>query len=235
MRVYDHSDSLDEFYQLVSLEASGTYMNGYAIVDTKTREIGLVEMSYESFVYFKSDRTGRITVTTKPKGLSTAYDKELVQPDVIIQVNFPASLLIRQQLKSVENRPERRKQFLARMGTVKDIETAKALITYTAPGEPLSIYGRWDLGFGTTPLPKTIPDGSIDAKAVAASMTGYVRGLRGVFDVNAGKNAFWMKYGTAVIDGKPFIWSESQWKNQKRRGVPNILSGDWVPIRAYIR
>ena len=34
--------SLDEFYDLVSLEPSGTYMNGYAIVDTKTREIGLV-------------------------------------------------------------------------------------------------------------------------------------------------------------------------------------------------
>lgn len=227
--------SLDEFYRLVALEFSGTYMNGYGIVDTKTRQIGLVEMSWKTAMYWKSDGKGGYTIVTVPANASKEYDAELVQPDVIIGVNFPASLQIRAELQAVENRPMRRAQFLARMGTVKDIETAKALITYTAPGEPLSIYGRWDLGFGTTPKPKTIPEGSIDAKAMTASMTKYVRGLRGVFDVNAGKQAFWMKYGTPVFNGKPFIWSESRWKNQKLRGVPNVVSGNWVPIRAYIR
>ena len=227
--------SLDEFYRLVALDFSGTYMNGYGIVDTKTREIGLVEMSWKTAMYWKSDGKGGYRIVTIPANASKEYDHELVQPDVIIGVNFPASLQIRQELQAVGNRPMRRAQFLARMGTVKDIETARALITYTAPGEPLSIYGRWDLGFGTTPKPKTIPEGSIDAKAMTASMTRYVRGLRGVFDVNAGKQAFWMKYGTPVFNGKPFIWSESRWKNQKLRGVPNVVSGDWVPIRAYIR
>ncbi len=41
----------DEFFDLVSLEASGTYMNGYMVIDAETREIGLVEMSYQSLVY----------------------------------------------------------------------------------------------------------------------------------------------------------------------------------------
>jgi hypothetical protein len=86
--------------------------------------------------------------------------------------------------------PHAPKQFLVRMGTVKDVETARALITYTAPNEPLSIYGRWDLGFGTTPRPKSIPDGAIDAKAMTASMTRYVRNLRGRLDMNRPRQFF---------------------------------------------
>ncbi|MBF0498209.1 MAG: hypothetical protein HQK58_16795, partial [Deltaproteobacteria bacterium] len=39
------ADSLDSFFKYTSLEPSGTYMNGYMIVDAKTKEIGLVEMS----------------------------------------------------------------------------------------------------------------------------------------------------------------------------------------------
>ncbi|HEV8352684.1 MAG TPA: hypothetical protein VGR24_00625 [bacterium] len=229
------ASSLDEFYQMSTLELSGTYMNGYAIVDTKTREIGLVESSWKTSMYWKSSPKGMITVVTAPANASKEYDKQLFQPDVIIQVNFPASLQIRSELQAVENRPMRRAQFLARMGTVKDIETAKALITYTAPNEPLSIYGRWDLGFGTTPKPKTIPEGSIDAKAITASMTRYVRNLRGRLDMNSPTRVFWMKYGTPVFKGKPFIWSESQWKNQKLRDVPNAVTGTWQFLRAYIR
>lgn len=33
----------------------------------------------------------------------------------------------------------------------------------------------------------------------------------------------------------PFIWSESQWKNQKLRDVPNVVNGGWQFLRAYIR
>jgi hypothetical protein len=227
--------SLDEFYRLVALDFSGTYMNGYGLVDTKTREIGLIEMSWKTAMYWKSDGKGGYKIVTNPANASKEYDHQLVQPDVMIQVNFPASLQIRQELQAVENRPMRRAQFLARMGTVKDAETAKALITYTAPGEPLSIYGRWDLGFGTTPKPKTIPEGSIDAKVITASMTRGVRNLRGRLDLNRPRQIFWMKYGTPVFNGKPFIWSESQWKNQKLRNVPNVVSGGWQFLRAYIR
>ncbi|HEY3247086.1 MAG TPA: hypothetical protein VGK88_02180 [bacterium] len=227
--------SLDEFYRLSTLELSGTYMNGYGVVDTKTREIGLIESSWKTVMYWKSSPQGVVKVVTRPANASKEYDHQLFQPHVIIQVNFPASLQIRQELQAVENRPMRRAQFLARMGTVNNIETAKALITYTAPNEPLSIYGRWDLGFGTTPKPKTIPEGSIDAKAITASMTRYARNLRGRFNMNRPRQVFWMKYGTPVFNGKPFIWSESQWKTQKLRDVPNVVTGGWQFLRAYIR
>lgn len=227
--------SLDDFYRLVSLEPSGTYMNGYMIVDAKTREIGLVEMSYQSFVYFKSDGSGGYTIVTKPEGLSTEYDTELVQPDVILGVNFPASFLIRDELRADENRPMRRAQFLAQIDAVTDIESARTLITYTDPAEPLSIYGRWDLGYGTTTTPKTIPDGAIDAKAIAASELVDLNLLEGEIDPAAGQPAFWMRYGTAHIDGKPFIWSESQWRDQFLRDVPDIVDGAWQHVNVYIK
>lgn len=227
--------SLDEFYDLVSLEPSGTYMNGYAIVDTKTREIGLVEMGYKSFVYFKSDGNGGYIVTTKPEGQSTAYDSELVQPDVILGVNYPASLLIQQELKALENRPARRAQFLSYMNTVDDIESAKDLVTYTDTGNPLSIYGRWDLGYGMTPTPKTVPDGSVDAKAIAASQVGYLSQLQGKIDETGSHPAFWMRFGTPHIANQPFIWSKSQWKDQVLRLVPDKVDGNWQLLTMHIK
>ncbi len=227
--------SLDEFFRYVSLEPSGTYMNGYMVVDAKTKEIGLVEMSYKSFVFFKPDGQGGIAVTTKPDGLNKAYDPEMVQPDVLLGINYPASQQIRDDLKSQDNRPARKRQFLAQIGGVKDIESAKALITYTDPQNPLSIYGRWDLGYGETPAPKTIPDGSADAKAISVSMIQGVFNLKGVLDTNSPVKAFWMKFGTPSINGKPFIWSESQWKSQKLRDVPDVVDGPWTFLNTYIR
>ncbi|MFH1222052.1 MAG: hypothetical protein V1492_03130 [Candidatus Micrarchaeota archaeon] len=227
--------SLDEFYNLVSLEASGTYMNGYMIYDDKTKDIGLVEMSYKSFAYFKSAPGKDYVIETKPENLSKAYDPELVQQDVILGVNFPASLAIREELKAIETRPARRAQFLAGMGAVNDIESAKALITYTAPNEPLSIYGRWDLGFGNTTAPKTVPDGSIDAKAATASMMKQAYNLKGEMDLKSPQPAFWMKYGTPVFNGKPFIWSESNWSSQKLRWVPDSVSGEYMFVNSYIQ
>ena len=147
----------------------------------------------------------------------------------------PASLLIRDELGSTDNRPARRVQFMAGIGGVRDIESAKALITYTDPTDPLSICGRWDLGYGMTSYPKTIPDGSADAKAIAASMTGYTSALTGVLDPTATTTAFWIKYDTASFDGKPFIWSESPWKAQKLPGVPDRAEGDWVLARLFMR
>jgi hypothetical protein len=229
------ASSLDEFYQYLSLEASGTYMNGYMVVDTKTKEIGLVEMSYQSFVYFKPDGKNGYQVITKPEGLSEEYDPELLQPEYILGINFPVSQLIRDELKATENRPARRRQFLAQIASVNDTESAKALITYTAPDEPLSIYGRWDLGYGDTPYPQTIPDGAVDAKAASASMTSYVSGLAGILDLESPNRCFWMKFGTPVINGKPFIWSESQWKEQKLRDVPDSVDGEYNLLHSYIR
>lgn len=229
------SSSIDEFFDYISLEASGTYMNGYMVVDTNRDEIGLVEMSYQSFVFYRPDGQGGVAVSTKPEGLSTAYDTELVQPDFILGINYPASLLIREELQPQDNRPARRRQFMAQIGGVADVESAKALITYTDPQNPLSIYGRWDLGYGETPEPKTIPDGSVDAKAVSASMVRDTYDLEGVLDYGSPVKAFWMKFGTPYVDGKPFIWSESQWSDQRLRDAPDVVDGQWELLNAYIR
>jgi len=229
------ASSLDEFFFYLSLEPSGTYMNGYMIVDNKTREIGLVEMSYKSFVYFKPDGSGGYSVITKPEGLSKEYDTELLKEDYILGINYPVSRQIIDDLRAADNRPARRRQFLEKIGSVTDIESAKSLITFTDPVNPLSIYGRWDLGYGETPSPKTVPDGSIDAKAVSASMTDYVRNLKGVYDPDSPNKAFWMKYGTPVVKGKPFIWSKSSWKGQKLRDVPDVVEGPYTLLSTYIR
>lgn len=226
--------SMDEFFHYISLEPSGTYMNGYMVVDTHSREIGLVEMSYRSFVYFKPNGAGGYNVITRPQGLNADYDQELVQPDYILGVNFPVSLQIRQELKAVENRPARRKQLLAGISKVKDIESAKRLITYTAPDEPLSINGRWDLGYGTATTLQQVPDGTVDAKAVAASMALRAATVKGVFDPDGGTPGFWMKYGTAHIKGKPFIWSHSLWAGQKLRQVPDAVDGTFQLINTHI-
>jgi len=227
--------SIDEYFDYVSLESSGTYMNGYMLIDTKTKEIGLVEMSYKNFILFKPDGKGGIAVITKPEGLNKAYDREMVQPDYILGINYPASQQIRDDLQSVDTRPARKRQFLAQIGSVADIESAKALITYTDPENPLSIFGRWDLGYGETPAPKTVPDGAIDAKAVSASMIKDVSNLKGVLDTESKVKTFWMKFGTAYIKGKPFIWSESQWEGTKLRNVPDRLDGDFTLLNAYIK
>jgi len=230
------ASSLDEGYKYLSLEASGTYMNGYMLLDDKTDEIGLVEMSYKSFVYFKpnANAANGYEVITKPENCSKDYDLEMVQPDYIIGINYPASTQIREDLKALDTRPSRRVQFLAREDTVVDIESAKALITYTDPDNPLSIYGRWDLGYGNTPVPNKVPDGAIDAKTISSSMMSYVYNMSGQLDFESETQTFWMKFGTAKINNTPFIWSESDWSDQPLRNVPDVVDGEFILPNNYM-
>lgn len=227
--------SIGEFFDLVSLEPSGTYMNGYMLVDAKTKEIGLVEMSYKSFVLFKSDNRGGIEVSTKPEGLNKAYDRDLVRPDFLLGINYAASQQVRDDVKAVDTRPARKRQFLENIGAVNNIESSKSLIIYTDPDNPLSIFGRWDLGYGETPSPKTVPDGSVDAKAVSVSMINYVFDLKGVLDTKSPVKTFWMKFGTPYVKGEPFVWSKSQWKGWKLRYVPDVIDGEYTLLNAYMR
>jgi hypothetical protein len=66
-------------------------------------------------------------------------------------------------------------------------------------------------------------------------MTSYAGNLRGKIDMDNPAQIFWMKSGTAFINGKPFIWNESRWKDQNRRGIQNTLDGNWSLLRSYIR
>jgi hypothetical protein len=235
------STSLDEFYEYWSMNVDnmpGTSPGGFLVVDTKTNEIATIEVSQQSYVYIKSNGSGSYSVTTNPGGLSTQYDTDMVNPNYIIAINYPASTQIRNDLNALDSRPARKVQFLnptVGINSVADIVSAKALITYTDPTEPLSIYGRWDLGYGTTPTPKTVPKGSIDAKAIVSSMTGYAANVSGILDTASPNNSIWMKFGTPTINGKSFIWSESQWSDQLLKGVPDRVDGNFQLLRSYIK
>jgi len=115
------------------------------------------------------------------------------------------------------------------------VEGAKAVITHTDPANPLSVFGRWDLGYGETSYPKIIPDGAIDSKVASTSMVRSFMGLTGVLDASSTNSGFWMLYGTPKVHGEPFIWSLSSWKWQKLRDVPDRVDGSFTLMPLYLR
>lgn len=236
-----YAKDIDDFYRHLTIDNTGTYLNGYMLVDVNTNETALIEMSYQRFVLFRSDGE-KLTVTDSILGEDTdgkSYDQHLITPDYIFGVNYPISKNVSYDLESTDNRPMRRIQFFGQIDEVKDMETAKALITYVDNDNPLSIYGRWDLGKGVTEYPKTIPDGAVDAKVYSAGkVRELLKDLRYTPNEKGGKTAFWMLYGTPKIDGKPFIWSESQWaeykKGQDKDFVPDRLEGAWNETKLFM-
>ena len=133
----------------------------------------------------------------------------------------------------------RRNQLWSRIDTVTDIESAKNLITYTEDREPLSVYGRWDLGYGTTEMPRVRPDGSVDDKAFSREL------IRETLDnlsrkpsIDGKKTSFWMKFGTAHVNQLPFIWSQSQFADMKQPEekdcVPDALDGRWNRVKMFM-
>jgi hypothetical protein len=231
------SGSITDFFNAISLDNTGTYLNGYMLVDANTNETGLVEMSYRCFVYYRSTG-GPYTVSSQSldgNTCSTDYDSEMVTADYLMGINYPASLQVRSDLESNDNRPARREQFKQLLPGVKDVETAKAVITHTDPADPLSIFGRWDLGYGETSHPKQIPDGSVDSKVGSTSMVRSFMELSGILDVSSSTTGFWMLYGTPYVNGKPFIWSQSSWKWQTLRDVPDRIDGRFTLMPLYLR
>ncbi len=231
------SASVDDFFDAISLDNTGTYLNGYMLADAKTGETGLVEMSYRCFVYYRSTG-GPYAVTSRSldgRPCSTDYDREMVTSDYLMGINFPASLQVRTDLQSTDNRPARRRQFKELLPGVKDVADAMNVITYTDPANPLSIFGRWDLGYGETSYPKQIPDGSIDSKVATTEMVRSFSRLSGALDTSSPNKGFWMLYGTPRVNGKPFIWSESSWKWQTLRDVPDRLDGSFTLMPLYLR
>ena len=211
--------SIDEFFDDISLDNSGTYLNGYMLVDAKTNETGLVEMSYKTFVLFRS-KDGAYTYTTKPAGLKTSFDKVMLTPSYIMGYNFPVSLRVRSELRSRYDSP-RRNQLQQLLPGVSDVETAKDVITYHDPAVPGSIFGRFDLSDRPRPV------GSIDAKVATAGMARDFMQLSGAVDAGATSKGFWMLFGTAHINDEPFVWSRSPWSSWSHPHVPDVLD---VPL-----
>lgn len=232
--------SITEFYDYCKLDNTGTYLNGYQIVDANTGEIGLLDMSYNRFVLFICNgKKIDIIDSTGYKPDHLDYDHHLISPTHIFGVNQPVSWWVAYELESMNLRPMRRNQLWARLPTVTDIESAKALVTYTEDREPLSIFGRWDLGYGTTELPRIRPDGSVDAKACSTQMIREVlASLSRKPSIDGKKTSFWMKFGTASINLKPFIWSESKFAGMKQDEsvdfVPDALDGRFNPVKMFM-
>jgi hypothetical protein len=231
------SASIDEFFDAISLDNSGTYLNGYMLVDAKTNETGLVEMSYRCFIYYRSSGAS-YTVSTKSldeRPCSAEYDQEMVTADYLMGINYPASLQVREDLQSTDNRPARREQFKKLLPKVNNAATARRVITYIDQKNPLSIFGRWDLGYGETDYPKQVPDGAVDAKVGTTAMVRSFMGLNGTLDADSLNTGFWMLYGTAYVKGKPFIWSDSLWSEQTLRDVPDRLDGRFTLMSLYLK
>jgi hypothetical protein len=159
----------------------------------------------------------------------------MVTEDYLMGINYPASLQVRSDLQSTDNRPARKKQFKKLLRKVTDIKSAKKVITHTDPDNPLSIFGRWDLAYGETDYPKQVPDGSVDAKAVDTVMVREFMKLQGVFDTESTATGFWMLFGTPKVNGQPFVWSRSSYSWQKLRDVPDVLDGGFVLPPLYLK
>ena len=232
--------NIDEFYEYCKLDNTGTYLNGYHIVDANTGEIGLLDMSYNRFVLFKCDgKKMDIIDSTGYKPNHLDYDHHLISTSHIFGVNQPVSWWVGYELESMNLRPMRRNQLWARLDTVTDVETAKDLITYTEDREPLSIYGRWDLGYGTTEMPRVRPDGSVDAKAFTTELIKEtLANMSRKPSITGDKRSFWMKFGTAHVQQMPFIWSASQFSDMKlpedQDCVPDALDGRWNRVKMFM-
>ena len=229
--------SVDDFFRLVTLDNSGTYQNGYMVANARTAETGLVEASYRCEAFFRSSG-GAYTVEMRSRDdqpCSPAYDTELLTPGWILGINMPVSLQIREDLGSTDNRPARRRQLAALVPGVVDAETAKAVITYTDPANPLSVFGRWDLGYGESPYPKQIPDGAIDSKVATSSMALATAQLGMKLDTTSTARGFWMKFATPTVNGSPFVWSRSSWAWQPLRDVPDVLDGPFMQPRLFLK
>lgn len=235
------SHTIREFYDYCKLDNTGTYLNGYHLVDVNTGEIGLLDMSYNRFVLFVCDgKDVKLTDSTGYVPTHLDYDHHLITPTHVFGVNQPVSWWVGYELESMNLRPMRRNQLWARIDTVQDIETAKDLITYTEDREPLSVYGRWDLGYGTTEMARMRPDGSVDAKAGSAELIRQtLKNLSRVPDINGTKTSFWMKFGTAHVQQLPFIWSQSPWASMKQDEsvdfVPDALDGRWNLVKMFMK
>lgn len=251
--------SIADFYEYITTDNTGTYLNGYMLIDVNTNDTALIEMSRTRFTLFHSADGGEYKVTEevweedgsrKRRVLGKDdYNPELLCKDYIFGVNYPVAYNVSNDLLSRDNRPKRRIQFRERIGTVADMESGKALITYVEDREPLSIFGRWDLGYGNASgYGKTIPDGAIDSKVFSA---GKVKELLSTLqfqptdDPAEQKHSFWMLYGTAPVqplsggEKEPFIWSKSQWKDFKAAHgndfVPDSLSGEWAETNLFMK
>ncbi len=234
------STSIPEFYDYISMDNTGTYLNGYMIVDAYREQIGLIDMSYDRFAFFLSDgHTMTVTDSTGYKPNFLDWDQHLINPTHIFGVNQPCYHKIAYELNCMNTRPRRRNQLWNRLYTVVDMETCKDLITYVDPVEPAGIWGRWDLDFATTEFPYLAPDGSQDAKAFCTDLVKEVLSKATYKPSLTGEaTSFWMRYGTPSFEGGEFRWSTSRFARfkepQSEDFIPDLVGGRWNLVKMFM-
>lgn len=232
--------SIDEFYEYVTIDNTGTYLNAYMIVDAYKGEFGMIDMSYARFALFKSDGE-KLTVTDstgyEPNFLD--WDHHMVTETHVLGCNNPSYKRIWRELETIDGAPKRRYQLWRNIPNVRTMDDAKNLVTYNESLEPISIAGRWDKNYGTSEFIRYQPHGSIDAKAFGTEEIKQVlANLSMKPSINGEKTSFWMKFGSPYIDGLPFIWSDSIWAKFKDPEdvdcIPDAIDGQWNRVKMFM-
>lgn len=232
--------SIDDFYDYITIDNTGTYLNAYMIVDAYREEFAMIDMSYARFALFRGD--GQNLTVTDSTGYTPNfldYDHHMVTPDHVLGCNDPSYKRICRELMFIDGAPKRRYQLFRNIPNVSDMEGAKALVTYNESLEPISIAGRWDKNYGTSEFLRYQPHGSIDAKAFGTNeIKEVLASLTKRPSINGTKTSFWMKYGSPYIDGTPFIWSDSIWAKFKQPEdvdcIPDAIDGRWNRVKMFM-
>ena len=232
--------SIDEFYDYVKIDNTGTYLNAYMLVDAYRGEFGMIDMSYARFALFKSDGQ-RLTVED-----STGYvpdfldwDHHMVTETHVLGCNIPSYKRIWRELETIDGAPKRRYQLYRNIPNLRTMDDAKNLVTYNESLEPISIAGRWDKNYGTSEFLRYQPHGSIDAKTFGTDeIKEVLDNLSMKPSINGTKTSFWMKFGSPYIDGLPFIWSDSIWARFKQPEdvdcIPDAIDGRWNRVKMFM-
>lgn len=232
--------SIDDFYEYVKLDNTGTYLNAYMLVDAYRGEFGMIDMSYARFALFKSD--GKNLTVEDSTGYTPNfldYDHHMVTPGHVLGCNIPSYKRIWRELETIDGAPKRRYQLWRNIPNVRTMEDVKNLVTYNESLEPISIAGRWDKNYGTSEFLRYQPHGSIDAKAFGSEeIKAVLANLSMKPSINGTKTSFWMKFGSAYIDGLPFIWSDSIWARFKEPEdvdcIPDAIDGQWNRVKMFM-
>ena len=234
------SKSIDEFYDYVRMDNTGTYLNAYMVVDAYRGEFGMIDMSYARFALFKGDgSTLTVKDSTGYEPMFLDYDHHMVSQNYVLGCNIPVYKRIWRELETIDGAPKRRYQLYRNIANVHDIESAKDLITYNESLEPISIAGRWDKNYGTSEFLRYQPHGSIDAKTFGTEEIKQVlASLSMKPSLKGTKTSFWMKFGSPYIDGTPFIWSDSIWASFKQPEdvdcIPDAIDGRWNRVKMFM-
>ena len=232
--------SIDDFYDYVALDNTGTYLNAYMLVDAYRGEFGLIDMSYARFALFKGDGknlTVKDSTGYVPNFLD--YDSHMISPSYVLGCNIPIYKRIWRELQTIDGAPKRRYQLYRHIGGVKTMDDAKNLITYNGDLEPISIAGRWDKNYGTSEFLRYQPHGSIDAKTFSTEEIKKVLASLSMKPCKDGKKtSFWMRFGSVKLDGTPFIWSQSIWAKFKQPEetdfIPDAIDGTWNRVKMFM-